>query len=101
MFHDDLKFSHMIYRFNTMITMIMGEVNIDPLVNHTSTNHTTPFREEFWLETDFSAHAIFFSFCCFVSVVVFNILTAFAIKVKPLHHLHFYIYETYIFSTGC
>ena len=91
-FHGDSKFGHMIYRFNTIISMVMGEVDIEALDKQNKTsNITSPFNPEFWLQTDFSAHAMFFCFCCFVSVVVFNILTAFAIKVfisllEATHH---------------
>ena len=70
---------NMIVRMNTIITMMMGEVNLDFLDpgNHTS----SPFVKEFWIETQITANVVFLMFCCSVSIVVFNILTAFAIKV--------------------
>ena len=70
----------MIIRMNTILTMMMGEVNLDFIGagNHTT---TSPFVEEFWLETPVTANVVFLTFCCSVSIVVFNILTAFAIKV--------------------
>ena len=65
---------------NTIFTMMMGEVNLEFIAS--SNNATTsPFTKEFWIETPVTANIVFLTFCCSVSIVVFNILTAFAIKV--------------------
>ena len=75
--------TNMIVRINTILTMMMGEVNLDYI--GASDNHTTsPFKKDFWIETPVSANIVFLTFCCSVSIVVFNILTAFAIKVRYL-----------------
>ena len=61
--------------------MMMGEVNLDYI--GAAENHTTsPFKKDFWVktETPVSVNIVFLTFCCSVSIIVFNILTAFAIK---------------------
>lgn len=71
--------ANMVIRMNTIFTMMMGEVNLDFIAS--SNNATTsPFTKEFWIETPVTANIVFLTFCCSVSIVVFNILTAFAIK---------------------
>ena len=75
--------ANMIVRMNTILTMMMGEVNLDYISS--GDNHTSsPFKKDFWIETPVSANIVFLTFCCSVSIVVFNILTAFAIKVRYL-----------------
>ena len=87
--HNDV-YNHMIIRVNTIMTMMMGEVDLDVLKSEPRPNASAharhnPFEKNFWEETNFSANIIFLIFCCSVSVVVFNILTAFAIKVSIIY----------------
>ena len=61
----------------------MGEVDLG-VFPKSQVNATNPYKPNFWNQwqsTDFVSHIIFFVFCFTVSIVVFNILTAFAIKV--------------------
>lgn len=77
------EFNHMIIRMNTIMSMLMGEVDLSVFPT-SQANATNPYKPNFWNQwqsTDFVAHIIFFVFCFTVSIVVFNILTAFAIKV--------------------
>ena len=76
----------MLIRVNTIMSMLMGEVSLDVL-STSQPNATNPYQSNFWTQwssVDFVAHIIFFVFCFTVSIVVFNILTAFAIKVLSL-----------------
>ena len=76
-------FNHMLIRVNTIMSMLMGEVSLDVLPT-SDPNMTNPYKSSFWNQwksEDYFAHIIFFMFCFTVSIVVFNILTAFAIKV--------------------
>ena len=84
--------SNMIIRMNTILTMMMGEVNLDFIGTGNATT-TSPFVKEFWLETPVTANFIFLTFCCSVSIVVFNILTAFAIKVIQTHTQETFIHN--------
>ena len=77
---DNTNFNHVLVRLNTIMSMMMGEVEVGVLPMPPS-NSTSPYTSLFWTKTNFSAHLVFLSFCCTVSIVVFNILTAFAIKV--------------------
>ena len=80
---DQPMFNHMLIRINTIMTMMMGEVSLDVLPT-SAPDGTNPYQSLFWTQwssVDFVAHIIFFTFCFTVSIVVFNILTAFAIKV--------------------
>ena len=80
----EAKFNHMLIRVNTIMSMLMGEVSLDVLPS-SAPNATNPYNNNFWNQwssVDFAAHIIFFTFCFTVSIVVFNILTAFAIKVS-------------------
>ena len=83
-FPDNILYNHMLLRFNTILTGMMGEVDMDSIVNGNmpAENFTSPFQGKFWSETNHSANILFFLFCSLCSIVVFNILTAFAIKVK-------------------
>ena len=45
--------TNMIVRINTILTMMMGEVNLDYI--GAADNHTTsPFKKDFWVETETS-----------------------------------------------
>ena len=77
---EQASMSNMVVRVNTILTMMMGEVNLDVVGVDNSTS-TSPFTAEFWINTPISANLVFLMFCCSVSITVFNILTAFAIKV--------------------
>ena len=83
-FPDNILYNHMMLRFNTILTGMMGEVDLDSIAetDQKTGNNTSPFTAEFWIRTNHSANILFFLFCSLVSIVVFNILTAFAIKVK-------------------
>ena len=84
---DKPQFNHMFIRVNTMMSMLMGEVSLDVLPTSAS-NGTSPYTSLFWTQwssVDFFAHFVFFTFCFTVPIVVFNILTAFAIKVSGDH----------------
>eukprot|EP00092_Neocalanus_flemingeri_P007478 GFUD01008075.1.p1 GENE.GFUD01008075.1~~GFUD01008075.1.p1 ORF type:complete len:850 (+),score=222.46 GFUD01008075.1:59-2608(+) len=79
---DKANFNHMFIRVNTIMSMLMGEVSMDVLPTSLP-NATNPYNSLFWTQwnsIDYTAHIIFFTFCFTVSIVVFNILTAFAIK---------------------
>ena len=83
-FPDNILYNHMMLRFNTILTGMMGEVDMDSIANadQPAANNTSPFSLKFWTLTNHSANILFFLFCSLCSIVVFNILTAFAIKVK-------------------
>ena len=81
---------------NTIFTMMMGEVNLDFIASSTNTT-SSPFVKEFWIETPVTANIVFFTFCCSVSIVVFNILTAFAIKVLQNIRMPFLINQRTIY----
>ena len=77
-------FNHMIIRVNSVMAMLMGEVSLDVFPT-SQPDATNPYKSNFWTQwssVDFVAHIIFLMFCFTVSIVVFNILTAFAIKVR-------------------
>ena len=81
-FPDNILYNHMMLRFNTILTGMMGEVDLDSIAetDQKTGNNTSPFTSAFWTRTNHSANILFFLFCSLVSIVVFNILTAFAIK---------------------
>ena len=82
-FSDNPSMNHMLYRFNTIITYMMGEVSMDVLAKGKE-NATSPYDAEFWSawrSEEYSGHLIFSVFCFTVPILILNILTAFAIKV--------------------
>ena len=96
---DKPVFNHMLIRMNTIMSMLMGEVSLDVLPT-SQPNATNPYKSNFWTQwksEDFVAHIIFFMFCFTVSIVVFNILTAFAIKVLS-HQIE---QTSYTIISGC
>ena len=85
-----------IIAINTMVGLLMGEFelqdrfpgapNLTTEWHHngsTFRNGTTnsPYSKEFWTDFNYTAHGIFFLFVGMVSIVVSNILIAFALKV--------------------
>ena len=87
-------FYHVLARLNTIMSMTMGEVNVGDLPT-VSKNVSSPYRSDFYAETNFTAYFVFLSFCCTISVVVFNILTAFAIKVCNNVQIELYTLKRY------
>ena len=82
-------FRDIFLRFNTVFAFLMGETGLPdnfPLqteISNTSTNSSIPFRNKPHspsLTLKYTAQILFLLFCFSVSIVVFNILTAFAIK---------------------
>ena len=101
---DNKSFGRPITRINNVVGMLLGELSLldnfpndeeledginDTTLNNTLLNNTlstnttgdllaTGLRS--WKTTEFTAHLLFFFFCICASIVVFNVLTAFAIK---------------------
>ena len=101
---DNKSFGRPITRINNVVGMLLGELSLldnfpndeeqedginDTTLNNTVLNNTlstnttgdllaTGLRS--WKTTEFTAHLLFFFFCICASIVVFNVLTAFAIK---------------------
>ena len=106
---DNKSFGRPITRINNVVGMLLGELSLldnfpndeeledsindttlnNTLLNNTVLNNTlstnttgdllaTGLRS--WKTTEFTAHLLFFFFCICASIVVFNVLTAFAIK---------------------
>ena len=106
---DNKSFGRPITRINNVVGMLLGELSLldnfpndeeledsindttlnNTLLNNTLLNNTlstnttgdllaTGLRS--WKTTEFTAHLLFFFFCICASIVVFNVLTAFAIK---------------------
>ena len=72
-----------IIAINTMVGLLMGEFELQDRFPGTFRNGTTnsPYSKEFWTDFNYTAHGIFFLFVGMVSIVVSNILIAFALKV--------------------
>ena len=73
--------NHMIYRINAVITMMMGEVDMEILKMSNSSKFVEQIITSDWKSVDYSGHLIVSVFCLTVPILILNVLTAFAIKV--------------------
>ena len=92
---DKRSFARPLSRINNVLGMLLGELSlldnfpndeeedINVVVNSTSAGTATSHQNtglRSWKSTEYVAHILFFFFCICASIVVFNVLTAFAIK---------------------
>ena len=87
-------FGRPLSRINNVVGMLLGELSLldnfpnddeedNSAVNSTSAANMTSHQSNglrSWKTTEYTAHILFFFFCICASIVVFNVLTAFAIK---------------------
>ena len=87
-------FGRPLSRINNVVGMLLGELSLldnfpnddeedNSASNSTSAANMTSHQSNglrSWKTTEYTAHILFFFFCICASIVVFNVLTAFAIK---------------------
>ena len=83
---DKRSFGRPLSRINNVVGMLLGELSL--LDNFPNDDQSDDEKDSIaqvkglrsWKTTEYTAHILFFFFCICASIVVFNVLTAFAIK---------------------
>ena len=81
LFNDKKEMMNFIFRIGEILSMSMGEVSTEKLLENPKNSTNQFYEAAFWEEVHFSGHLVYTVFCLTVPMLILNILTAFAIKV--------------------